>query len=114
MPIARKYKVAVINWGLVAGKTQTYLPWDSWQHPYTDREPAIWFHEVFRMDGTPYRPEETEFIKRMTGKKMSTSRSLPPRHPGDNRLMGLFEDSGPGIISETSQFGTNEFIEWCS
>ena len=68
MPIAKKYKVAAINWGLVAGKTQTYLPWDSWQHPYTDREPTIWFHEVFRTDGTPYRPDEIEFIKRMTGK----------------------------------------------
>src|SRR5207253_10239464 len=26
LPIARKYQVAAINWGLVAGKTQTYLP----------------------------------------------------------------------------------------
>jgi len=66
MPIAKKYKVAAINWGLVAGKTQTYLPWDSWQHPYTDREPAIWFHEVFRTDGTPYRKEETDFIRTIT------------------------------------------------
>lgn len=71
LPIAKKYKVAAINWGLVAGKTQTFLPWDSWQHPYTDRAPAIWFHEVFRTDGTPYRPEETELIKRLTGKVMS-------------------------------------------
>ncbi len=47
LPIAKKYKVAAINWGLVAGKTQTYLPWDSWQHPYTDRQPEEWFHEVF-------------------------------------------------------------------
>ena len=31
LPIAKKYKVAAINWGFVAGKTQTYLPWDSWQ-----------------------------------------------------------------------------------
>jgi len=67
LPIAKKYKVAAINWGLVAGKTQTYLPWDSWQHPYTDREPAIWFHEVFRTDGSPYRAEEVEFIKEMIG-----------------------------------------------
>ena len=51
LPVAKKYKVAAINWGLVAGKTQTYLPWDSWKNPYTDREPAIWFHEVFRTDG---------------------------------------------------------------
>ncbi len=68
MPIAKKYKVAAINWGLVAGKTQTYLPWDSWQHPYTDRKPEIWFHEVFQTDGKPYRPEEVAFIREMTGK----------------------------------------------
>ena len=63
LPIAREYNVAAINWGLVAGKTQTYLPWDSWQHPYTDREPPIWFHEIFRTDGTPYSVEEAEFIR---------------------------------------------------
>jgi hypothetical protein len=68
LPIAKKYNVGAINWGLVAGKTQTYLPWDSWQHPYTDREPAIWFHEIFRTDGTPYSAEETAFIKQMTGR----------------------------------------------
>jgi len=68
LPIAKKYNVAAINWGLVAGKTQTYLPWDSWQHPYTDREPAIWFHEIFRTDGTPYSAEETAFIKEITGR----------------------------------------------
>ena len=34
LPIAQKYNVAAINWGFVAGKTQTYLPWDSWQKPY--------------------------------------------------------------------------------
>jgi len=68
LPIAKKYHVAAINWGLVAGKTQTYLPWDSWQHPYTDREPAIWFHEIFRTDGTPYSAQETAFIMQMTGR----------------------------------------------
>jgi len=66
LPIAKKYNVAAINWGLVAGKTQTFLPWDSWEHPYTDREPAIWFHEVFRTDGTPYRQDEVELIKKLT------------------------------------------------
>ncbi len=65
LPIAKKYQVAVINWGLVAGKTQTYLPWDSWKHPYTDREPAVWFHEIFRIDGQPYRQDEADFIRTM-------------------------------------------------
>lgn len=68
LPIAKKYNVGAINWGLVAGKTQTYLPWDSWQNPYTDREPSVWFHEIFRTDGTPYSAEETAFIKQITGR----------------------------------------------
>ena len=63
LPVAKRYKVAAINWGLVAGKTQTYLPWDSWERPYVDREPSIWFHEVFRTDGTPYSADEVELIK---------------------------------------------------
>jgi hypothetical protein len=65
LPIAKKYKVAAINWGLVAGKTQTFLPWSSWQHPYTKREPKKWFHEIFRTDGQPYSPEEVGFIRRI-------------------------------------------------
>jgi hypothetical protein len=66
LPIAKKYNVAAFNWGFVAGKTQTYLPWDSWQKPYVDREPAIWFHEIFRQDGTPYRQDEVDLIKTLT------------------------------------------------
>ena len=69
MPVAKKYKVAAINWGFVAGKTQTNLPWDSWKNPYVDREPAIWFHEVFKGDGSPYLQSEVDFIKEMTGHK---------------------------------------------
>ena len=69
LPIAKRYNVAAINWGLVAGKTQTYLPWDSWKHPYTDREPAIWFHEVFRTDGQPYRQEEVDFLRAILARK---------------------------------------------
>jgi hypothetical protein len=67
LPIAQKYKVAAINWGFVAGKTQTYLPWDSWQKPYVDREPPIWFHEVFKQDGTPYKQDEVDLIRKLTG-----------------------------------------------
>jgi hypothetical protein len=68
LPIAKKENVAAYNWGLVIGKTQTHLPWDSWQSPYTDREPPVWFHEVFKADGTPYRPEEVELIRKLTGR----------------------------------------------
>jgi hypothetical protein len=74
LPVAKKYKVGAINWGLVAGKTQTYLPWDSWQHPYILDQPVLWFHEIFRTDGTPYREREVEIIRSMTG---ITSPSAP-------------------------------------
>ena len=67
LPIAKADKVAAINWGFVAGKTQTYLPWDSWQQPYVHRSPAVWFHDIFHMNGTPYRPAEVAFIRKMTG-----------------------------------------------
>lgn len=67
LPVAKKYRVGAINWGLVAGKTQTYMPWDSWRHPYILDQPTVWFHEVFRTDGTPYREREVEIIRSLTG-----------------------------------------------
>jgi hypothetical protein len=63
LPVLKRYHVGAINWGLVAGKTQTYFPWDSWEKPYLAGEPTPWFHDVFRTDGRPYDPEEAEFIR---------------------------------------------------
>jgi hypothetical protein len=31
------------------------------------REPAEWFHDIFRRDGSPYKPEEVQLIKQLTG-----------------------------------------------
>ena len=67
LPIAKKYKVGAINWGFVAGKTQTYLPWDSWKRPYVLSQPPIWFHDIFYEDGRPYREREVELIRELTG-----------------------------------------------
>lgn len=66
LPLGQKYNLAMINWGLVDGKSQTRLPWDSWKKPYTFDQPTIWFHEVFRADGKPYRQAEIDLIKRLT------------------------------------------------
>ena len=65
LPILKTEHVAAYNWGFVAGKTQTIYPWDSWQKPYT-AEPPLWFHDIFRSDGTPYRTEEVELIRHLT------------------------------------------------
>jgi len=59
--------VGAFNWGFVSGKTQTIYPWDSWTKTYS-AEPALWFHDIFRADGTPYRQSEVDYIRRLTGK----------------------------------------------
>ena len=69
LPIAKKYRVGAINWGLVKGRSQTYLPWDSWQRPYIDEKPTVWFHDVFYEDGKPYREREVELMRSFVGKR---------------------------------------------
>jgi hypothetical protein len=66
LPIAKREHVGAINWGLVAGKSQTWIPWDSWQRPYVSDQPAIWQHDVFHPDGKPYREREVELIRSLT------------------------------------------------
>ena len=65
LPLFKEHNVAAYNWGLVAGKTQTHCPWDSWNKSYTE-EPELWFHDIFREDGTPYKQDEVEFIRSIT------------------------------------------------
>jgi hypothetical protein len=65
LPILKQEKVGAYNWGFVSGKSQTIYPWDSWEKTYNG-EPPLWFHDIFRTDGTPYDSRETEFIRQMT------------------------------------------------
>jgi hypothetical protein len=62
LPFLKKEKVGACNWGLVSGKTQTIYPWDSWTKPY-DAEPKIWFHDIFRKDGSPFDEKEIRLIR---------------------------------------------------
>ena len=67
LPLLKKNKIGAINWGLVAGKTNTIYAWDT---PMPNgEEPPVWFHDIFRKDGTPYKQEEIDLIKSLTGKK---------------------------------------------
>ncbi|OBF62269.1 1,4-beta-xylanase [Mycobacterium sp. 852002-50816_SCH5313054-b] len=72
LPIAKAHNVAAINWGLVAGKTQTYFPWDSWEHPYPG-PPDVWFHDLLGGDGRPYRESESQTIRQLAGLAMHLS-----------------------------------------
>ncbi|WP_208094584.1 glycoside hydrolase family 2 TIM barrel-domain containing protein [Mucilaginibacter agri] len=65
MPMLKKENVGAINWGFVAGKTNTMY---SWEKPMPDgSEPEEWFHDIFRKDGTPYRQKEVDLIRQLNG-----------------------------------------------
>jgi len=63
----KEQRVGAYNWGLVLGKTQTNYPWDSWDKQYT-AEPEVWFHDIFHTNGRPYKVEEVEYTRGLTGK----------------------------------------------
>jgi hypothetical protein len=65
LPIARKWDVGALVGDMVAGKTQRWLPWDSWQNPYVGREPDVWAQDIFRSTGPAYQPQEADFIRKM-------------------------------------------------
>ncbi|CAF0984537.1 unnamed protein product [Adineta steineri] len=65
-------KIGAINWGLVAGKTQTYFPWGS---PENAPTPLVWFHDIFNASGKPFSPYEVQFFKDLGGSVTPTSTS---------------------------------------
>ncbi|MFD2570701.1 cellulase family glycosylhydrolase [Spirosoma soli] len=65
LPVFKKYNVGAINWGLVKGKTNTVYAWDA-PMP-SGEEPKIWFHDIFRPDGSVYSSEEVAVIRQLTG-----------------------------------------------
>jgi len=72
LPIFERHGVGCYNWGLVAGRTQTYFPWGS---PKDAPEPRQWQHDIFRRDGTPFSESEVRFVKSFFGR--------PPRPTSD-------------------------------
>ena len=67
LPLLKEKKIAAINWGFVAGKTNTIFPWSSWDIDFT-APPEIWHHDIYMPDKTPYDQEEIDFIKEITSK----------------------------------------------
>lgn len=61
LPMLRKENVGAINWGFVAGKTNTIFAWNT---PLPDqKEPEVWFHDIYRPDKTPFDANEIKVIK---------------------------------------------------
>lgn len=67
MPLLKQNNIGAINWGFVAGKTNTIFAWD--EPDPEEKEPKLWFHDIYRQDKSAFDSKEVEFIKKMTGKE---------------------------------------------
>ncbi len=71
LEVFAREKVGCLNWGLVSGKTNTIYQWISdggLANPPGDSvpEPEVWFHDLFRRNGTPYDQSEIDLFKQLT------------------------------------------------
>lgn len=76
LPVFKEQGVGCYCWGLVNGRTQAQFPWNS---PKGAPEPASWFHDLLRADGSPRYADEVAFLRRFTNA------------PGVPRLQPLFD-----------------------
>lgn len=66
LALLKRRNVGAVNWGFVSGKSNTIFPWNSKEGT---PEPATWFHDIFRKDGTPFDFRETNLIRALTVKQ---------------------------------------------
>ncbi|WP_285010321.1 cellulase family glycosylhydrolase [Pedobacter faecalis] len=88
LPILKKHNVGAVNWGFVSGKSATVWPWTSRREngknislnerraegkvlkpgePFP--EPELWFHDLYRTDGTPFSEKEIKVFKQLTSER---------------------------------------------
>jgi Cellulase (glycosyl hydrolase family 5) len=85
LPIFVRENVGCLNWGLVAGKTNTIYPWQDsvggsnlgMTLSEQDLHPKVWFHDLFHADGSPYDQNEIELFRQYTRARSLQARSLP-------------------------------------
>jgi len=62
LPLFKENEIHAINWGFVAGKTNTIFPWSSWTTTF-DSMPKVWHHDIYRTDKTPFSEAEITLLK---------------------------------------------------
>jgi len=62
LPLFKEKEVAAVNWGFIAGKTNTAFPWSSWLVEF-DSLPKVWHHDIYLPDKTPFDQKEIDFLK---------------------------------------------------
>ncbi|POT57997.1 1,4-beta-xylanase [Citrobacter amalonaticus] len=65
LPLFCAFETGCYHWGLVQGKTQTWIPWPGVNKTHQDPQ-SLWFHDVLNPDGTPWSDEEMRLVKQLT------------------------------------------------
>lgn len=66
LPLFKDGQVSCYHWGLVQGKTQTWLPWPDIA-PHRE-DVAQWFHDVLTPDGLPYCEDEMALVQSLSAR----------------------------------------------
>lgn len=113
MPLLKQNNVGAINWGFVSGKTNTIFAWDE-PRP-NDAEPPLWFHDIYRQNGTPFDQAEVDIIKATTGKTSNVKRIDPKNFDTtiDGKKVSLFTlRNRNGMTAQITNFGGKVVNLW--
>jgi len=113
MPLLKRYNIGAINWGFVAGKTNTIFAWDE-PRP-NESEPPLWFHDIYRRNKTAFDPKEVDFIKRINN-KVATVQLFSPESFNkkvDGKQVSLFTlKNRRGMVAQITNFGGRVVNLW--
>jgi hypothetical protein len=68
LPLFKNKNVGCFQWGFVNGRTQCQYPWSNKPGGKVDARTG-WFHDILHKDGTPYRKDEIDVIKKIISEK---------------------------------------------
>jgi galactose mutarotase-like enzyme len=113
MPLLKQNNIGAINWGFVSGKTNTIFAWD--EPKPNEKEPALWFHDIYRQDKTPFDTKEVDFIKKITG-KVSAIRLIDSNNFNgtiEGKQVSLYTlKNRQGMVAQITNFGGRVVALW--
>lgn len=65
LPLFSAFDTGCYHWGLVEGRTQTWIPWPVVQRSQPDWQ-SRWYHDVLHADGRPWCEQEMKMVKALS------------------------------------------------
>jgi len=104
LPTLMEYNVGAYQWGLVKGKTQTFLPWPH----VTGNDMTLWWHDTLDADGRFHSDNEGHVIRNFIYPQKnpySALLGLPSLRPLSLSLMSSISDTESSSL-EREQMNT--------